>query len=78
MIIQKPYDLAHIPQDLARSSGQILAAEVHAVAGSKKRKRSEIALAIDREGVNVYDVAASVSQTASQSTDRRRRCDHRN
>jgi len=55
-MIRKPHTLAEIPQDITGSSGKILAADVHAVAGSKKRKRSELALAIDREGVNIYDV----------------------
>ena len=51
-----PYILAEIPQDLAGSPGKILATDVYAVAGSRKRKRSELALGIDREGVNIYDV----------------------
>ncbi|KAL2048292.1 hypothetical protein N7G274_000203 [Stereocaulon virgatum] len=58
-MIQLPYTLAEIPQDLTGTSGQIYAADVYAIAGSKKRKRSEVALAIDRQGVNIYDVQTS-------------------
>ena len=56
-MIQKPYVLADIPHDITGSPGNILAADVFAVAGSKKRKRSELAIAIDRQGINIYDVS---------------------
>ena len=52
----KPYLLADIQQDLTGLPGNVLAADVLAVAGSKKRKRSELVLAIDRQGINIYDV----------------------
>jgi hypothetical protein len=58
-MIQNPYALAEVPQDLTGTSVQVHAADVYAIAGSKKRKRTEIALAIDRQGVNIYDVALS-------------------
>lgn len=56
-MIPKPYLLAEIPQDLTGLPGNVLAADVYAVVGSKKRKRSELALAIDRQGINIYDVS---------------------
>ncbi len=56
-MIQKPYLLAGIQQDLTGSHGNILATDIFTVAGSKKRKRSELALAIDRQGINIYDVS---------------------
>ena len=56
-MIQKPYVLADIPHDITGSPGSIHAAEVFAVAGPKKRKRSELAIAVDRQGVNIYDVS---------------------
>ena len=55
-MIQKPYLLAYIPHDLTGLPENVFAADVLAVAGSKKRKRSELALAIDRQGINIYDV----------------------
>ncbi|KAF6222343.1 hypothetical protein HO133_001429 [Letharia lupina] len=57
-MIQKPYLLADIQQDL-NGLPNILATDVLAVAGSKKRKRSELALAIDRQGINIYDIHSS-------------------
>ena len=58
-MIQKPYAMAEIPQDLTGTPGQIHASDVYAISGSKKRKRSELALAIDRQSVNIYDVTFS-------------------
>lgn len=55
-MIQTPYTLANLPVSLHASQGKTFAADVHAVVGSKKRKRSELAVAIDHEGVNIYDV----------------------
>ena len=56
-MIQKSYLLADIRRDLTGLPGNVHAADVVAVAGSKKRKRSELALAIDRQGINIYDVS---------------------
>ncbi len=54
-MIGKPYALADLPASLI-GSGEILAADVHALSGSSKKKRSELAVAIDNESVNIYDV----------------------
>lgn len=57
---EKPYTLADIPHDPTGSEGRILVRDVNAIAGSKKRKRAEIAVSIDHQGVNIYDVLALV------------------
>ena len=54
-MIERSYLLAELGRDLIGLSGNVHAADV-TVAGSKKRKRSELALAIDRQGINIYDV----------------------
>ncbi len=54
--IEEPQTLAEIPRDLTGSLGSILASNVCAVAGQQKKKRHEVALAIDRQGVNIYNV----------------------
>jgi hypothetical protein len=54
-MIQKPYTLADLPPSLT-DSGEILTADVHTVAGPSKKKRSELAVAIDNESVNLYNV----------------------
>lgn len=56
-MIQKSYLLADIQQDLTGLPGNIFATDVLAVGGSKKRKRSELALAIDHQGINIYNVS---------------------
>ena len=48
--------IADIPQDITGSSANILPSNVYAITGSQKKKRSETALAIDHQGVNIYDV----------------------
>lgn len=59
-MIQKPYLIADIPHNLSGLPGNILATDVLAVAGYKKRKRSELALAIDGQGINIYDVSLMI------------------
>ena len=58
-MIQRPYTLANLPVSLHASQGKIFAADVHTVAGTKKRKRSELAVAVDNEGISIYDVRLS-------------------
>lgn len=53
----KPYVVASLPQPIGHAEGQYVVAEVYGGApGTKKRKRSELAVGIDGEGVNLYDV----------------------
>ncbi|KAH0544366.1 hypothetical protein FGG08_001507 [Glutinoglossum americanum] len=53
--IQSPYTLAQLPHPVADGfKGRFLAADV--LSGSKKRKRPEVAVGIDGEGINIYDV----------------------
>ena len=51
--------IAEIPRDITGSSGKILTSDVYGVAGGQKRKRSELALAVDRQSINIYDVQSS-------------------
>ncbi len=55
--MEKPYVVATLPQPVESNDGNYLAAEVYGGSpGAKKRKRSEIAVGINGEGVNLYDV----------------------
>ncbi len=56
MMPQESQILAEIPNDLIGTSGKILTSDVYSIVGPQKKKRSEIALASDRQGVNIYDV----------------------
>lgn len=55
MMIQNAYAIADLPQSIS-SDGKTLASDVLSVVRSNKRKRSEIALAVDGQGLNIYDV----------------------
>jgi hypothetical protein len=49
--------VASLPRPIDRSNGRYVVGEVYGgVPGSKKRKRSELAVGIDGEGINLYDV----------------------
>ena len=49
--------LAKLPRPLDSVNGRCVAREVYGGAiGSCKRKRTEMAIGIDGEGVNIYDV----------------------
>ncbi len=57
--IGQPYALAALPQPIDHPNRNYWAAEVYGGSpGSKKRKRSELAVGVDGEGVNLYDVSA--------------------
>lgn len=50
--------VATLPQSIDPSNSQYFATEVYGAApGAKKRKRSELAVGINGEGVNLYDVS---------------------
>ncbi|KAI9740185.1 MAG: hypothetical protein M1834_004763 [Cirrosporium novae-zelandiae] len=53
--IGNPHLLSQLPRSL-NLKGRTFATEVYTLAGSKKRKRAELAVAIDGESVNVYNV----------------------
>ncbi|KLJ08574.1 hypothetical protein EMPG_16002 [Blastomyces silverae] len=56
MELQAPFVLAQLPRPLGASAGKCQLGEVYGVEGSKKRKRYEVAAAIDGESVNIYNV----------------------
>ncbi|KAK3708556.1 hypothetical protein LTR37_011451 [Vermiconidia calcicola] len=55
-VIEPPYTIASLPKPLDRILGRVQTAPVYGIRGSRKRKRHEIAVGIDGEGVNVYNV----------------------
>ena len=55
--LQKPYVVASLPNPIDHSNGRYVVGDVYGGApGSKKRKRSELVVGVDGEGVNLYDV----------------------
>jgi hypothetical protein len=65
--IQDPYVLASLPRPIDRSSGRYVVGEVFGGAHcSKKRKRSELVVGVDGEGVNLYDVCVEKETLAAK------------
>ncbi|KHJ31279.1 hypothetical protein EV44_g2212 [Erysiphe necator] len=58
--LQKPYVISSLPQSISSFEDTYLASEVYGwTPGQKKRKRSELAVGINGEGVNLYDISAT-------------------
>lgn len=56
MDLPLPSVLTQLPRPLQASTGKTQVGEVYSLADSKKRKRYEIAVAVDGEGLNIYNV----------------------
>ncbi|KAE8395789.1 hypothetical protein BDV23DRAFT_81261 [Aspergillus alliaceus] len=56
MDLQPPSVLAQLPRPLHASKGQTHIGEVYSLSDSKKRKRYEVAVAVDGEAVNIYNI----------------------
>ncbi|KAM3422652.1 hypothetical protein BST61_g140 [Cercospora zeina] len=54
--IEEPYTIAALPKPLDSENGRVQPATVHSLNGSRKRKRHEIAVGIDGESVNIYNI----------------------
>lgn len=55
--IEKPTVVVTLPRSIDHSAGRYVISEVHGgVPGSRKRKRSELVVGVDGEGLNIYDV----------------------
>ena len=57
-MLQLPQVLVRLPRSLSAVGNEPLAADVHTLAKGKKRKRSELAVAINGEAINLYDVCS--------------------
>ena len=55
--IGSPFTLASLPRPINTTGGRTQAAGVCSISGSKKRKRTEIALGVDGEGILIYSVS---------------------
>ncbi|OGM43300.1 hypothetical protein ABOM_008670 [Aspergillus bombycis] len=56
MDLQPPSVLAQLPRPLHASKGKTHTGEVYSLSDSKKRKRYEVAVAVDGEAVNIYNI----------------------
>ena len=63
-MLGKPYAIAQIDPSSKPRKPAPLAGEVHTLTTSRKRKEPELALAIDGQSINVYDVSCLVELPA--------------
>jgi len=55
--IERPSVVVTLPRPIDRTTGRYVVSDVHGgTPGSRKRKRTELAVGIDGEGLNIYDV----------------------
>lgn len=67
--LQKPHLIASLPQPIDRTNGRYVVGEViGGGVGTKKRKRSELAVGIDGEGLSLYDVRTSDQRVSATLT----------
>ncbi|KAI7358620.1 hypothetical protein KC354_g9641 [Hortaea werneckii] len=62
--MEAPFAIASLPKPLDAEKGKVRAAPVFGIRESRKRKRHEVAVGVDGESVNVYNIQ-SQSQVAS-------------
>ena len=55
-MIQAPYTIARLPEAPFPDKARVQYADVQSVSGRRKRRRCELAIAIDHSCVNLYDV----------------------
>ncbi|KAI1927984.1 hypothetical protein LOZ65_002197 [Ophidiomyces ophidiicola] len=56
MALQAPSLLAHLPRPLGVGTPKCQFSEIYSLTGGKKRKRYEVAAAVDGESINIYSV----------------------
>jgi len=56
--IESPYNLATLPQPFNAAEGKTFAVPVFGYKAQKSRKRPEVAVCIDGEGIQLYNVRA--------------------
>ena len=66
--IESVYSLTTLPAPLSGKNGLITGSAVSSLSQGKKRKRSEIATAIDGESINLYSVWRAQDQQVIKGT----------
>lgn len=68
-VIEKPQVVATLPRPVDHATGRYVVSDVHGgIPGSRKRKRAELAVGIDGEGINLYDVCLIYLPSPSDRT----------
>jgi len=56
-LLEAPFTLASLPRPYDATSGRSHASPVYGLRGQRWRKRSEVAVAVDGDGVSIYNVS---------------------
>lgn len=56
--IEAPYTIASISRPLDSTHGRVQVAPVSGIKNGRKRKRHEVVVGVDGEGINIYNVMA--------------------
>lgn len=54
-MLPKSQILAQLPRAISNERSKVFAAEVFSLLGTERKKRPELAIAVDGEGINIYD-----------------------
>lgn len=60
--IGAPFTLASLPRPINTINGRTLAAGVCSISSAKKKKRTEIAVGVDGEGILLYSVGCTIPE----------------
>ena len=55
-LLEAPFTLASLPKPYDATNGRSFAAPVYGLRGQRWKKRSEIAVAVDGDGISIYNV----------------------
>ncbi|EKG16982.1 hypothetical protein MPH_05808 [Macrophomina phaseolina MS6] len=56
--LEAPHTLASLPKPIDAVHGRTLASTVYSLSAARKRKRSELAVSVDGDGISIFDVQA--------------------
>ncbi|GME43875.1 uncharacterized protein LTHEOB_6522 [Neofusicoccum parvum] len=56
--LETPHTLASLPKPIDSVNGRTLASAVYSLSAARKRKRSELAVSVDGDGISIFDVQA--------------------
>lgn len=69
MSVMRPTVVAQLPQSLLGVDGRTHFGPCYGFTGSRKRKRTEIAAAVDGEALNIYDVCDETCEVKVDTDD---------
>lgn len=68
-LVEAPFTLASLPKPFNAATGKSLAAPVYGLRGQRWRKRPEVAVAVDGDGISIYNVCIwTVSSTRKRQS----------